>query len=416
MNVLVIGGGGREHALVKKLSGSKHTKKIHAVPGNSSMEKYAAVHSDINDSDIERIVALAIKENITWTVIGPEAPLTAGLADALEAAGIKVFGPRKLEAQLESSKAFAKNIMIKYGIPTAEYQAFTNLIDATEYIKQQGAPIVIKKDGLAAGKGVAVAMTETEALDALKEMFVEGENKPVVIEEFLEGEEFSLMVLVNGDYILPFDIVAQDHKRAYDSDTGPNTGGMGAYAPVTHIGEGVIDEAINNIVKPMADAMVKEGLDYFGVMYLGAIITKEGVKTIEFNARFGDPEAQILLELLESDFIDVLEAVKNQEPYELKFSRDSMLGVILASQGYPKTYEKGASVIIPERLEDEIFNSGLKHIEDERYETTGGRVMLVTGRGSTLEEAKKTAYKNTEQIKFNNEALFYRNDIGERGV
>lgn len=416
MNVLVIGGGGREHALVKKLSGSKHTKKIHAVPGNSSMEKYAAVHSDINDSDIERIVALAIKENITWTVIGPEAPLTAGLADALEAAGIKVFGPRKLEAQLESSKAFAKNIMIKYGIPTAEYQAFTNLIDATEYIKQQGAPIVIKKDGLAAGKGVAVAMTETEALDALKEMFVEGENKPVVIEEFLEGEEFSLMVLVNGDYILPFDIVAQDHKRAYDSDTGPNTGGMGAYAPVTHIGEDVIDEAINNIVKPTAEAMVKEGLDYFGVMYLGAIITKEGVKTIEFNARFGDPEAQILLELLESDFIDVLEAVKNQEPYELKFSSDSMLGVILASQGYPKTYEKGASVIIPERLEDEIFNSGLKHIEDERYETTGGRVMLVTGRGSTLEEAKKTAYKNTEQIKFNNEALFYRNDIGERGV
>ena len=416
MNVLVIGGGGREHALVKKLSGSKHTKKIHAVPGNSSMEKYAAVHSDINDSDIERIVALAIKENITWTVIGPEAPLTAGLADALEAAGIKVFGPRKLEAQLESSKAFAKNIMIKYGIPTAEYQAFTNLIDATEYIKQQGAPIVIKKDGLAAGKGVAVAMTETEALDALKEMFVEGENKPVVIEEFLEGEEFSLMVLVNGDYILPFDIVAQDHKRAYDSDTGPNTGGMGAYAPVTHIGKDVIDEAINNIVKPTAEAMVKEGLDYFGVMYLGAIITKEGVKTIEFNARFGDPEAQILLELLESDFIDVLEAVKNQEPYQLKFSRDSMLGVILASQGYPKTYEKGASVIIPERLEDEIFNSGLKHIEDERYETTGGRVMLVTGRGSTLEEAKQIAYKNTEQIEFNNESLFYRNDIGERGV
>ena len=416
MNVLVIGGGGREHALVKKLSGSKHTKKIHAVPGNSSMEKYAAVHSDINDSDIERIVALAIKENITWTVIGPEAPLTAGLADALEAAGIKVFGPRKLEAQLESSKAFAKNIMIKYGIPTAEYQAFTNLIDATEYIKQQGAPIVIKKDGLAAGKGVAVAMTETEALDALKEMFVEGENKPVVIEEFLEGEEFSLMVLVNGDYILPFDIVAQDHKRAYDRDTGPNTGGMGAYAPVTHIGEDVIEEAINNIVKPMADAMVKEGLDYFGVMYLGAIITKDGVKTIEFNARFGDPEAQVLLSLLESDFIDVLEAVRNKEPYKLEFSSDSMLGVILASSGYPKAYEKGASVIIPANLEDEVFNSGLKHVQDERYETAGGRVMLVTGRGKTLEQAKLLAYKNTEQIQYNNDALFYRNDIGERGV
>lgn len=416
MNVLVIGGGGREHALVKALSRSKHTKNIHAVPGNSSIEKYADVHSDIKDSDIDRIVELAKKENITWAVIGPEAPLNAGLADALEAAGVKVFGPRKLEAQLESSKAFAKKIMFKYDIPTAAYQTFTNLIEAAEYVKQEGAPIVIKKDGLAAGKGVAVAMTETEALDALKEMFAEGEDNPVVIEEFLEGEEFSLMVLVNGEYTLPFNIVAQDHKRAYDGDTGPNTGGMGAYAPVTHIGADVIGEAVSKIVKPMADAMVKEGLDYFGVMYLGAIITKDGVKTIEFNARFGDPEAQVLLELLESDFIDVLEAVRNKESYELKFSSDSMLGVILASKGYPKDYVKGASVIIPDELEDEIFNSGLNHLKDDRYETAGGRVLLVTGRGNTLEEAKQTAYNNTKKIEFNNDALFYRKDIGERGV
>ncbi len=380
------------------------------------MTKYAAVHSGIQDSDIEYIVELTKQENISWAVVGPEAPLNAGVADALEAAGVKVFGPRKLEAQLESSKAFAKDIMLKYGIPTAEYQAFTNLIDASDYVKEQGAPIVIKKDGLAAGKGVAVAMTETEALDALKEMFAEGENNPVVIEEFLEGEEFSLMVLVNGEYTLPFDIVAQDHKRAFDRDTGPNTGGMGAYAPVTHIGEDVIEEAINNIVKPMATAMVSEGLDYFGVMYLGAIITKDGVKTIEFNARFGDPEAQVLLGLLESDFIDVLEAVRKKEPYKLEFSSDSMLGVILASNGYPQAYEKGASVIIPQKLEDAVFNSGLKHVQDDRYETAGGRVMLVTGRGSTLEEAKQIAYKNTEQIEFNNESLFYRNDIGERGV
>lgn len=416
MNVLVIGGGGREHALVKALSRSKHTKNIHAVPGNSSIEKYADVHSDIKDSDIDRIVELAKKENITWAVIGPEAPLNAGLADALEAAGVKVFGPRKLEAQLESSKAFAKKIMFKYDIPTAAYQTFTNLIEAAEYVKQEGAPIVIKKDGLAAGKGVVVAMTETEALDALKEMFAEGEDNPVVIEEFLEGEEFSLMVLVNGEYTLPFNIVAQDHKRAYDGDTGPNTGGMGAYAPVTHIDSDVIGEAVSKIVKPMADAMVKEGLDYFGVMYLGAIITKDGVKTIEFNARFGDPEAQVLLELLESDFIDVLEAVRNKESYELQFSSDSMLGVILASKGYPKDYVKGASVIIPDELEDEIFNSGLNHLKDDRYETAGGRVLLVTGRGNTLEEAKQAAYNNTKQIEFNNDALFYRNDIGERGV
>lgn len=224
------------------------------------------------------------------------------------------------------------------------------------------------------------------------------------------------MVLVNGEYTLPFNIVAQDHKRAYDGDTGPNTGGMGAYAPVTHIGADVIGEAVSKIVKPMADAMVKEGLDYFGVMYLGAIITKDGVKTIEFNARFGDPEAQVLLELLESDFIDVLEAVRNKESYELQFSSDSMLGVILASKGYPKDYVKGSSVVIPDELEDKIFNSGLRHVKDESYETAGGRVMLVTGRGSTLEEAKQAAYNNTKQIEFNNDALFYRNDIGERGV
>lgn len=416
MNVLVIGGGGREHALVKKLSRSRHTEKIHAVPGNSSMEKYADVYGSINDCDIERIVDLAVKEDITWVVIGPEAPLNAGLADALEAAGVKVFGPRKLEAQLESSKKFAKNIMMKYGIPTAEYKAFTNLVEASDYVKEQGAPIVIKKDGLAAGKGVAVAMTETEAFDALGDMFVEGEDKPVIIEEFLEGEEFSLMVLVNGEYTLPFNIVAQDHKRAFDGDTGPNTGGMGAYAPVTHIGQDVIDEAVSRIVQPAADAMVKEGLDYFGVMYLGAIITEDGVKTIEFNARFGDPEAQILLELLESDFIDVLEAVKNKEQYKLEFSSDSMLGVILASKGYPQAYNKGASVVIPSAIEEQVFNSGLKHVKDDRYETAGGRVMLVTGRGTALEEAKQEAYKNIAQIEFNNDALFYRNDIGERGV
>lgn len=416
MNVLVIGSGGREHVLVKTLSKSAHVKNIHAVPGNSSMASLATTYSDIGDSNIERIVKLAEDKNIEWAVIGPEAPLNAGLADALEFIGVKVFGPRKLEAQLESSKEFAKKIMIKYGIPTAAYEVFTNLADAAEYVKQQGAPIVIKKDGLAAGKGVAVAMTEQDALDALKDMFADGADNPVVVEEFLAGEEFSLMVLVNGDYILPFDIVAQDHKRAFDGDTGPNTGGMGAYAPVTHIGTDVINEAIEKIVSPMADAMVKEGLDYFGVMYLGAIITDDGVKVIEFNARFGDPEAQILLSLLESDFIEVLEAVKKKKPYELKFSSDSMLGVILASQGYPQNYDKGAGVKIPAALEDVMFNSGLKHVDGENFETSGGRVLLVTGRGADLNVAKEQAYDNVELIKYKDDALFYRTDIGQRGV
>lgn len=416
MNVLVIGSGGREHVIVKTLSSSSRVKNIHAVPGNSSMNQLAETYGDISDSNIERIIELAQEKNITWAIIGPEAPLNAGLADALEAVGVIVFGPRKLEAQLESSKEFAKKIMMKYGIPTAEYEAFTNLVDASEYVKQHSAPIVIKKDGLAAGKGVAVAMTESDALEALKEMFAEGEDNPVVIEEFLEGEEFSLMVLVNGDYTLPFDIVAQDHKRAFDGDKGPNTGGMGAYAPVTHIGPEVIKEAVEKIVKPMASAMVEEGLDYFGVMYLGAIITKDGVKVIEFNARFGDPEAQILLSLLESDFIDVLEAVQEKRPFELKFSSDSMLGVILASQGYPQAYDKGNAVTIPQTLENAVFNSGLKYKGGEQYETSGGRVLLVTGRGPDLNAAKINAYENVTQIEYNNDELFYRTDIGQRGM
>ena len=312
MKVLVVGSGGREHALVKKLSESNYVSEIHAIPGNDSMKQYANTYPEISDVDIEKIKGKCESLKITWAIIGPEAPLNIGLTDSLEEIGVKVFGPRKLEAQLESSKEFAKKIMQQYDIPTADYRVFYSKVEARKYIEEKGAPIVLKKDGLAAGKGVAVAMTIEDALKALDDMLDESTEEGLVIEEFLEGEEFSLMVLVNGSYILPFDIIAQDHKRAYDHDQGPNTGGMGAYAPVTHLGDKVIEEAIEKIVQPMADAMVEEGLNYFGVMYLGAIITKDGIKVIEFNARFGDPEAQILLSLLESDLIEVLEAVNAQ--------------------------------------------------------------------------------------------------------
>lgn len=416
MKVLVVGSGGREHALVKKLSESKYVDEIHAIPGNDSMKQYAEIYPEISDVDTEKISEKCRALEITWAIIGPEAPLNIGLVDALEADGVKVFGPRKLEAQLESSKEFAKKIMQKYDIPTADYQVFYDKNEAKAYIEHKGAPIVLKKDGLAAGKGVSVAMTVDEALQALDHMFDESSEEGLVIEEFLEGEEFSLMVLVNEDYILPFDIIAQDHKRAYDNDQGPNTGGMGAYAPVHHLGDTVIEEAVKNIVQPMADAMVKEGLKYFGVMYLGAIITKDGIKVIEFNARFGDPEAQILLSLLESDLIEVIEAVKAKEKYQLNFSKYYMLGVILASKGYPESSTKGLKVKIPTELKGQVFNSGLKQVDDDIFETNGGRVLLVTARGENLEVARNLAYDNLKQVDFHSDDLFYRTDIGTGGL
>ena len=414
MKVLVVGSGGREHALVKKLSESKYVDEIHAIPGNDSMKQYAEIHPEISDVDTKKISEKCRALDITWAIIGPEAPLNIGLVDALEADGVNVFGPRKLEAQLESSKEFAKKIMQKYDIPTADYRVFHNKDEAKAYIEHKGAPIVLKKDGLAAGKGVSVAMTMDEALQALDYMFDESSEEGLVIEEFLEGEEFSLMVLVNEEYTLPFDIIAQDHKRAYDNDQGPNTGGMGAYAPVHHLGDTVIEEAVKNIVQPMADAMVKEGLKYFGVMYLGAIITKDGIKVIEFNARFGDPEAQILLSLLESDLIEVLEAVKAKEKYQLNFSKDYMLGVILASKGYPESSAKGLNVKVPDEINSHIFNSALKQVDDETFETAGGRVLLVTAKGESLAQVRDLAYDYVKQIDFHDDDLFYRKDIGAK--
>ena len=414
MKVLVVGSGGREHALVKKLSKSNYVDEIHAIPGNDSMKQYAEIYPEISDVDTKKISEKCRALEITWAIIGPEAPLNIGLVDALEADGVNVFGPRKLEAQLESSKEFAKKIMQKYDIPTADYQIFYNKDEAQAYIEHKGAPIVLKKDGLAAGKGVSVAMTMDEALQALDYMFDESSEEGLVIEEFLEGEEFSLMVLVNEEYTLPFDIIAQDHKRAYDNDQGPNTGGMGAYAPVHHLGDTVIEEAVKNIVQPMADAMVKEGLKYFGVMYLGAIITKDGIKVIEFNARFGDPEAQILLSLLDSDLIEVIEAVKAKEKYQLNFSKDYMLGVILASRGYPGSSTKGLKVKIPTELNDQVFNSGLKQVEDDIFETNGGRVLLVTAKGESLAQVRDLAYDYVKQIDFHDDDLFYRKDIGAK--
>ncbi|GAA3718049.1 phosphoribosylamine--glycine ligase [Salinicoccus jeotgali] len=413
MNVAVIGGGGREYALAKKLAQSTRSDIVYAIPGNDGMKEFAVTVPELNETDCRGIGEFCLDNDIQWVVIGPEASLEAGLADHLEELGVDVFGPKKNEAKIECSKAFAKDIMKRYDIPTASHRMFTDQDSARDYINETGAPVVLKKDGLAAGKGVIVAMDMAEALAGI-EMLKPEQDAPVVIEEFLEGEEFSLMVLVNGSYTHSFEIMAQDHKRAYDGDTGPNTGGMGVYAPVHHIDESLRQEAVDKIVEPMAQAMVDEGLDYFGVLYLGAIVTRDGVKVIEFNARFGDPEAQVLLDLMEDDFIDVLEKVKAKEPFSLTFRDGYKAGVMLASGGYPAAYEKGCEVDFS-AVRADCAVSGLKQSGDA-WRTDGGRVLLVTGEGCTIEEAVEAAYSNVAQVTFTEGGLFYRRDIGGRAL
>ena len=409
MNTLVIGSGGREHAIVRALNRSERVNEVFALPGNDGMTEATLVEG-IPVSEFDQIGEFCKEKNIEWVVVGPEDPLSEGIVDTLEDKfKLNVFGPRKKEAQMESSKSFTKHLMKKYDIPTASYEVFTDKEQAKKYLENGDFPVVIKKDGLAAGKGVIIAQNLTGALNALDELMeTDGE---VVIEEFLDGDEFSLMVLVNGDTFTPFNIIAQDHKRAFDNDEGPNTGGMGAYAPVDYISENIIEEAVEKIVRPTVNAMVEEGLNYFGVLYLGAIITTDGVKTIEYNARFGDPEAQILLDLLETDFIDMLEGKQRKEPVELKFKDEYAVGVILASEGYPGDYEKAKEIVIEKDLMKDIYVSALKHLEDDIYESNGGRVLLAVGRGSTIEDAKNQAYRTLDKVKYDEKDYFYRKDI-----
>lgn len=409
MNTLVIGSGGREHAIVRALNRSERVNEVFALPGNDGMTEATLVEG-IPVSEFDQIGEFCKENDIEWVVVGPEDPLSEGIVDTLEDKfKLNVFGPRKKEAQMESSKSFTKHLMKKYDIPTASYEVFTDKEQAKSYLENGNFPAVIKKDGLAAGKGVIIAQDLNEALNALDELMeTDGE---VVIEEFLDGDEFSLMVLVNGDTFTPFNIIAQDHKRAFDNDEGPNTGGMGAYAPVDYISENIIEEAVEKIVRPTVNAMVEEGLNYFGVLYLGAIITTDGVKTIEYNARFGDPEAQILLDLLETDFIDMLEGMKRKEPLALNFREEYVVGVILASEGYPGDYEKAKEIVIKKDLMKDIYVSALKHLENDIYESNGGRVLLAVGRGNTIEDAKNQAYRTLNEVKYDEKDFFYRKDI-----
>lgn len=411
MNVLVIGAGGREHALVSKLHQSPLIEKLYAISGNDAMTHLAEVHTEIAETDHEAILQFVQQHHIEWVIIGPEQPLIDGLSNKLRDNDVKVFGPNKEAAQIEGSKSFAKRLMEKYDIPTADYKEIDNKTEALNYVNECELPIVVKKDGLAAGKGVIIANTRDEAIEAVEVLYPQEDGK-VVFEQFLEGEEFSLMTFINGDYAVPFDCIAQDHKRAYDNDEGPNTGGMGAYCPVPHISNDVLERTNKDIAQPIARALKEEGYDYFGLLYIGAILTKEGPKVIEFNARFGDPEAQVLLSRLESDLMAQIVALDRKEPIRFQWIDDYVVGVMLASKGYPGSYEKGAEVSGFE-VNNHYFVSGLKK-ENDTFLTSGGRVVLAIGKGKTIQQAQKDAYGNVEKIK--SDQLFYRKDIGNKAL
>lgn len=408
-NVLVIGGGGRCHAIVDALSRSEKVDKIYAAPGNAGIASQAECVA-IPVSDIESLLNFANGHEIDLTVVGPEAPLAAGIVDKFREAGARVFGPTQSAARLESSKEFAKDLMARHGVPTASYRTFSDYEEAIAYVRSGKIPVVVKYDGLAAGKGVVVALTLKEADDALRDMLLDdrfGKGR-VVIEEFLDGPEFSFMCIVNGRKLYPL-AIARDHKRAYDNDRGPNTGGMGAYSPVPFVTEEIREQALRTILQPVADAMVEEGNPFTGVLYGGLIQTKDGPKVIEFNARFGDPETEVVLPRIESDFYELLDAAVDGRDFDIEWSGDTVLGVIMAAEGYPGSYEKGHRIEGLDTVAGKVYHCGTVERNGEIL-SAGGRVLMVTGRGSNLKEARKNAMEDVKRI--HARGLFNRTDIG----
>lgn len=408
--LLVVGSGGREHAIVDALARSPRVGKIYCAPGNAGIAGMAECVA-ISATDIDALADFAKANDVDLTVVGPEAALAAGIADLFEERGLKIFGPTKGAARIESSKEFAKQLMEKYNIPTAGYRTFTDYDEAVAYVEKGPFPTVIKYDGLAAGKGVVVALTFEEAETALRDMLKDanfGEGK-VVIEEFLEGPEFSFMCVVSGDRVYPL-ALAQDHKRAFDGDKGPNTGGMGAYSPVPFITEDIRLQALDGIMVPAAEAMVKEGTPFRGILYGGLILTESGPKVIEFNARFGDPETEVVLPRLESDFYSLLEAAMEGKEFEIEWSPECCLGIVMASEGYPGSYVKGFEIKGLEDCEGMLYHMGTAR-KDGKIVTSGGRVLMVVGRGKDLEEANAKARADVAKIECEN--LFSRSDIGK---
>lgn len=418
MNIIVIGSGGREHAIIKKLRESKEIDKIYALPGNGGMTEAECV--SIGAKDIPAVVDFAKNHDIEFAVVAPDDPLVLGMVDELEKVGIPCFGPEKKAAIIEGSKVFSKNLMKKYGIPTAAYETFGTAEEARKYIKTAPMPIVIKADGLALGKGVLICKTRDEAFEALHEIMEDkmfGESgSHVVIEEFLEGPEVSVLSFTDGKTVVPM-VSSMDHKRAGNNDTGLNTGGMGTVAPNPYYTPEIAQRCMKEIFLPTVDAMNKEGRTFKGCLYFGLMITKDGPKVIEYNCRFGDPETQVVLPLLDSDLFAIMKAVHDGKlaETEIKWKNEYACCVIKASCGYPQKYETGFEITVPEKLKHnaEVFIAGAK-MKDGRLVTSGGRVLGVTATAATLKDAVKNAYEAAEDVKFENE--YMRDDIGARAL
>ena len=417
MNILVVGGGGREHAIIKKIKENKNVGRIYALPGNGGIAADAEC-IDIAAKDIDAIAEFAASHNIDYAVVAPDDPLVLGCVDKLESVGIPCFGPKANAAIIEGSKVFSKQLMKKYGIPTAAYEVFDDQDAALDYIETAPVPMVIKADGLALGKGVVIAQTKNEAKDAIVDMM---QNKVfgasgdhIVIEEFLEGPEVSVLSFTDGKTLVPM-ISSMDHKRAGDGDTGLNTGGMGTIAPNPYYTDEIAAECMEKIFMPTIEAMNKEGRTFKGCLYFGLMLTKNGPKVIEYNCRFGDPETQVVLPLLETDLLSVMQAVTEERlaDIEVKFSDKSACCVIAASDGYPKHYDKGFELTIPADIADKVYVAGAK-IKDGKLLTNGGRVLGCTAVADTLKEAINEAYKLVDRVSFENK--YYRHDIGARAL
>ncbi len=409
MNVLVVGSGGREHAIVDALTRSAQVEKIYCAPGNAGIARQAECVA-IRETEVERLLDFARTNRIGLTVVGPEAALAVGIVDAFRSAGLRIFGPTKAAARIETSKEFAKELMTRYGIPTAAYRSFGDYEQAHAYVVEQGAPIVLKYDGLAAGKGVVVARTLEEADAALRDMLLDDKYGAgrVVVEECLTGPEFSFMCFVSGSKVWPM-ALAQDHKRAYDGDEGPNTGGMGAYSPLPFITPEDERFALERIMQPTAAAMAAEGTPFTGVLYGGLMKTPQGIKVIEFNARFGDPETEVVLPRLASDIVDIFCAVADGGDATLQWHDCATLGIVLATKGYPNAYEKGFEIKGLDAVEGTVYHMGTR-ADGGRVLTAGGRVLFVLGRGGNLAEARAAALRDVGRIDCGQ--LFHRTDIG----
>ncbi len=417
MNILVVGGGGREHAIIKKVKENKNVSRIYALPGNGGIAKDADC-VNIGAKEIDKIVEFALANKIDYAIVAPDDPLVLGAVDALEEKGIPCFGPKANAAIIEGSKVFSKDLMKKYNIPTAEYEVFNDAEKALEYLKTAPIPTVIKADGLALGKGVIIATTREEAVEGVKSIMQDkvfgksGDN--IVIEEFLTGPEVSVLSFTDGKTVVPM-VSSMDHKRIGDNDTGLNTGGMGTVAPNPYYTKEIADECMKTIFIPTMEAMNKEGRTFKGCLYFGLMLTEKGPKVIEYNCRFGDPETQVVLPLLESDLLEVMQSVTNGvlDKTEVKFKDGNACCVIMASKGYPTAYEKGYEIDIPDDISDSVYVAGAE-LKDGKLLTNGGRVLGVTAIADTLENAIKASYAKVEKIHFDN--AYCRKDIGQRAL